>query len=422
MMPSIFTRKKATAPPPTPPPTAVPAPAPVQAPPTVPTALKAPTVPITPAALAPAVVVVMDPDDFPPPRITQGSIRDLQVLESQQHHQYQQQQQQPTVRWVRCLVSAETGKAYCFVRTLREAIFGVVRHGVMLERDERTAVGGGRGEGGNGGFYRYRPDKQVAIKCMDKMKVLEQRGRIREDPMNELSALQLLQQGGGHANVQQLLECLEDDENLYSICPFYAGGELFSVIEQRGSGLGEERARVLFRQICAGLEYMHEKRLCHRDMSLENILVDSSSDGIIIDMGMCLRVPLPPVLPPCSSQQQPRHLMHKVLLKKQGQCGKITYMDPLVFKNQDFDGFSVDMWACGIILFILLAGVPPLELPSMTDPRFKMIAAGRLNVLLNTWQLALSEDARNLLGRLLNVNPEERASMEEVRGHRWMVG
>jgi serine/threonine protein kinase len=114
--------------------------------------------------------------------------------------------------------------------------------------------------------------------------------------------------------------------------------------------------------------------------------------------------------------------MHKVLLKKQGQCGKITYMDPLVFENQDFDGFSVDMWACGIILFILLAGVPPLELPSLIDPRFKMIAAGRLDVLLDTWQLGLSKDARDLLGRLLNVNPEERATIEEVRGHRWMMG
>jgi len=384
-MPSIFTRTRATGPPPPPP----------------------------AAAAAAAVVVVVDPGEFPPPRITQGIIRDLQVLENQQ--QQQQFQQQPTIRWVRCIVSAETGNAYCFVRTLREAIYGVVRHGVMLERDEGTAVGGR--EGGSGGFYRYRLDKQVAIKCMSKKKVAEQRGRIREDPINELSALQMLKEGGGHANVQQLLECLEDEENLYAICPFYSGGELFSVIEQRGSGLGEDKARVLFRQICGGLEFMHARRLCHRDMSLENILVCGEGDGIIIDMGMCLRVPLPPSLPQEQQQQQ-----HRVLIKKQGQCGKITYMDPLVFQDQDFDGFSVDMWACGIILFILLAGVPPLELPTLTDPRYKMIATGRLNELLDIWQLRLSKEAKDLLGRLLKVNPEERATMGEVRGHRWMMG
>ena len=389
-MPSIFTNTRA--PPPPPPPAA--------------------------AAAAAAAVIVMEPAEFPPPRITQGIIRDLQVLESQQQQQYvqqqqQQQQRQPTIRWVRCIVSAETGKAYCFVRTLREAIYGVVRHGVMLERDESTGVGGREGGREGGGFYRYRLDKQVAIKCMSKKKVAEQRGRIREDPINELSALQLLKEGGGHKNVQELLECLEDEETLYAICPFYAGGELFSVIEQRGgSGLGEDRARVLFRQICGGLQYMHERRLCHRDMSLENILVCGEGEGVVIDMGMCLRVPLPSSLPP----------LHKVLLKKQGQCGKITYMDPLVFQDQDFDGFAVDMWACGIILFILLAGVPPLELPTLTDPRYKMIATGRLNELLDIWQLRLSEEAKDLLGRLLKVNPEERATMEEVRGHRWMLG
>ena len=143
-------------------------------------------------------------------------------------------------------------------------------------------------------------------------------------------------------------------------------------------------------------------------------MVCGEGEGIVIDMGMCLRVPLPPSLPASASL--------KVLLKKQGQCGKITYMDPLVFQDQDFDGFSVDMWGCGIILFILLAGVPPLELPALTDPRYKMIATGRLNELLDIWQLRLSEEAKDLLGRLLNVNPEERATMEEVRGHRWMLG
>lgn len=400
MMPSIFTRTRATAPPP-------------------PTAAAAPAV-----LAAPAVVVVMEPAEFPPPRITQGIIRDLQVLENQQHVQ-QQQQQQPTIRWLRCIVSAETGKAYCFVRTLREAIYGVVRHGVMLERDESTAVGGGGREGESGGFYRYRLDQQVAIKCMSKKKVAEQRGRIREDPINELSALQMLNEGGGHANVQKLLECLEDEENLYAISPFYSGGELFSVIEQRGAGFGEGKARVLFAQILGGLQYMHGKRLCHRDMSLENILVCGEGEGIVIDMGMCLRVPLPPSLP--QEQQQQQHpsssqVLHRVLIKKQGQCGKITYMDPLVFQDQDFDGFAVDMWACGIILFILLAGVPPLELPTLIDPRYKMIATGRLDELLDIWQLRLSEEAKDLLGRLLKVNPEERATMEEVRGHRWMMG
>lgn len=120
------------------------------------------------------------------------------------------------------------------IRTLRECIYGVVRHGVTLEQRE--------------GFYRYRLDQQVAIKCMSKSLITRQRGRIREDPISELAILQLLS-APGHLHVQKLLECIQDAENIYSICPFYPGGELFSFIENRGSGIPEDQARSLFLQV-----------------------------------------------------------------------------------------------------------------------------------------------------------------------------
>ena len=119
-------------------------------------------------------------------------------------------------------------------RTLRDCIYGVVRHGVTLEQRE--------------GFYRYRLDRQVAIKCMSKSLITRQRGRIREDPISELSLLQLLSTPG-HLHVQKLLECIQDTEHIYSICPFYPGGELFSFIENRGSGLAEDQARSVFLQV-----------------------------------------------------------------------------------------------------------------------------------------------------------------------------
>lgn len=330
--------------------------------------------------------VVVEPQPFPNPVITPATTRDCQVMDEQSN-----------IRWVRCVVSSDSGLAYCFVRTLRDCIYGVVRHGVTLERDRE-----------GGAFYRYRRDRQVAIKCMSKRIIQQQRHRIREDPINELAALQLLA-APGHLHVQRLLECVEDADTIYSICPFYQGGELFSMIEDRGSGLPEDRARVLFGQILSGLEYMHAQRLCHRDMSLENILLDQDN-GIIIDMGMCLRVPAP------AGPGQ------RVLLRKQGQCGKITYMDPRVFEDHDFDGYAVDMWACGIILFILLAGVPPLELPTLADPRYQMIATGRLAELLDIWQLQLSAEARDLLTRLLQPVPEDRITLEEVLRHPWVCG
>jgi serine/threonine protein kinase len=255
----------------------------------------------TAATSASASVVVVEPAQFAEPVLRPATTRDCQVVD-----------EQGKVRWVRCVVSSETGLAYCFVRSLRDCIYGVVRHGVTLEQ--------------RGGFYRYCLDRQVAIKCMSKRLIEQQRHRIREDPINELAALQLLA-APGHMHVQRLLECLEDAETVYSICPFYEGGELFSFIESRGTGLPEDQARALFLQIASGLQYMHDRRLCHRDLSLENILI-TNNDGVIIDMGMCLRVP---------ADAEGR----RVLIKKQGQCGKISYMSNEVFEDRDFDGARV---------------------------------------------------------------------------------
>lgn len=246
--------------------------------------------------------VVVEPEPFAEPALGPCVTRDCQVVD-----------EQGKVRWVRCVVASETGLAYCFVRTLRECIYGVVRHGVTLEQRHGD------------GLYRYDAARQVAIKCMSKRLIAQQRGRIREDPISELAALQLLA-APGHAHVQRLLACLEDADTVYAICPFYSGGELFSFIESRGAGLPEDQARALFLQVAAGLQYMHARRLCHRDLSLENILLSGPAhDGIIIDMGMCLRVP---------ADTHGR----RVLIKRQGQCGKITYMSNEVFEDKDFDG------------------------------------------------------------------------------------
>ncbi len=260
---------------------------------------------------AATATVVLEPEPFPEPVVRPATTRDCQVVD-----------EQGSVRWVRCVVSSETGLAYCFVRSLRDCIYGVVRHGVTLERRD--------------GLYHYRLDRQVAIKCMSKRLIEQQRHRIREDPINELAALQMLATPG-HLHVQRLLECLEDATTLYSICPFYEGGELFSFIESRGAGLPEDQARGLFLQIVSGLQYIHGRRLCHRDLSLENVLL-SGNDGVVIDMGMCLRVPED------RGSDRDRDRGRRVLIKKQGQCGKITYMSSEVFEDRDLDGESARVW------------------------------------------------------------------------------
>lgn len=169
------------------------------------------------------------------------------------------------------------------------------------------------------------------------------------------------------------------------------------------------------------------------------------SGALIIDMGMCLRVPFqgekpamclstsfgnmsvgaqngdgPAVIPPETynlKRKEPR-----VLIKPQGTCGKWIYMSPEVYKNKDaFDGYAVDMWAAGVILFLMLTGFPPWERACQTDERFKYMTAGYLVQMLTEWEIGISSDAMDLLQRMLFLDPKDRLSLDQVRAHPWMV-
>lgn len=173
-------------------------------------------------------------------------------------------------------------------------------------------------------------------------------------------------------------------------------------------------------------------------MSLENLLVHQNG-ALIIDMGMCLRVPYQNSLADTfhsmnlegtngdgispnnpymiNGKRQPRHL-----ITPQGTCGKWIYMSPEIYKNETpFDGFAVDMWASGVILFLMLTGFPPWERACMTDDRFKYMTAGYLVQMLTEWEIGLSSDAMDLLQRMLFIDPKDRLSLDQVKAHPWMV-
>lgn len=159
--------------------------------------------------------------------------------------------------------------------------------------------------------------------------------------------------------------------------------------------------------------------ISHRDISLENVLVDQLSRAFIMDFGMCLRVPFGSE---SGEVVDVSHYTLRRLIVPQGQCGKPYYISPEVSQNvEPFDGFAVDVWACGVILFIMLVGRPPFELANREDPRFRMITRGGLMNMLNQWRLPISEDAGDLLQRMLREDPRDRLSLTEVGDHPWVT-
>lgn len=169
-----------------------------------------------------------------------------------------------------------------------------------------------------------------------------------------------------------------------------------------------------------GLHHLQHMGVCHRDLSLENVLVDHDR-CFIMDMGMCLRVPYTDPADPTRIVDVTSGAMRR-LMKPQGVCGKHNYMSPEIAANTEaFDGFSIDLWAAGVILYIMLTGFPPYDQANRTDQRFELIITGRLMEQLKNWDIHLSDDAGDLMQKMLQYHPKNRLSLAQVMDHPWVT-
>mmetsp|Transcript_20487 Transcript_20487/g.40883 ORF Transcript_20487/g.40883 Transcript_20487/m.40883 type:complete len:462 (-) Transcript_20487:374-1759(-) len=326
--------------------------------------------------------------------------------------------------------------AYWPQKRLQNAIYGCVIACVVLRRHIGSAADdAARAAGYEPGDPRAPivweiTDDLVAIKQVEWRKVHEMRGRLLEDPIKEIAAMQLI--GSEHPNVLGSVEVLQDNEHLWSVMPFCRGGDLFGVVlevaerrqqneaELGSGGMLEPVARYWFRQLLFGLHYLQTRGICHRDLSLENILVDVNH-CLVIDMGMCLRVPYYCHHDPRRSSDVTEGDTRRLIVPM-GTCGKINYMSPEIFANREhFDGFAVDLWAAGVILYIMVTGFPPYDAPSERDERFGLIAQGLLNQQLQAWEIFLSDEIAHLLQWMLRPNPAERPTLKQVMMHDWVV-
>jgi len=314
-------------------------------------------------------------------------------------------------------------RAYLLLRTLSDAIHGRVWYGRVLTRNSPQEE------------WRMTAE-ECAIKEMSWESI--RRGRenqLAEDPQIEISVMRYLKQyhasftqHGGQISAQQAmidtnimmpLDFFYDQTFVYSIMPFCNGGDLFGALEQRRS-FTEPEARFIIKQILDGLEWLQRAGLCHRDMSLENLMIDNNGNVFIIDMGMCIRIPYE------GNNDQLRltedHRTRNRRLTFGGRCGKLYYMSPEIYGMRHFDGHAVDLWAVGVILVMLLTGNAPWERPVNTDEYFHhMSTNANLTITMRDhWNLNLSAEAFDLMQRMLNPDPRERLSLNQIRAHPWM--
>ncbi|MFS8015994.1 putative protein kinase CAMK-CAMKL-CHK1 family [Helianthus anomalus] len=232
-------------------------------------------------------------------------------------------------------------------------------------------------------------DENVAIKILDKEKVLKH--KMISQIKREIATMKLIR----HPNVIRMFEVMASKTKIYIVLEFVTGGELFDKIAAKGR-LKEDEARKYFQQLINAVDYCHSRGVYHRDLKPENLLLDSSGCLKVSDFGLS-------ALP---QQVREDGLLHTT-------CGTPNYVAPEVINNKGYDGAKADLWSCGVILFVLMAGYLPFE-ESNLMALYKKIFKAEFSC--PPW---FSSNAKKLIKRILDPNPETRITTAELIEHEW---
>ncbi|KAI1309850.1 hypothetical protein F5Y03DRAFT_382951 [Xylaria venustula] len=270
---------------------------------------------------------------------------------------------------------------------------------------------------------------QVAIKLIRRDSVGTNPSRLAKI-YREVSILR----GLSHPNIVRLHEMSETERHIGIVLEYASGGELFDYILNHRY-LKDQAARRLFAQLISGVGYLHKKGIVHRDLKLENLLLDRNRNIIITDFGFANTFDAADEL----TEEEELNLPDREYVKRTGldktkpngtrkgdlmqtSCGSPCYAAPeLVVSDSLYTGRKVDVWSCGVILYAMLAGYLPFD----DDPdnpegdNINLLYKYIVNTPL-TFPEYVTPHARDLLRRILVPSPRKRADLFEVARHSWL--
>ena len=226
--------------------------------------------------------------------------------------------------------------------------------------------------------------EKVAIKIMQKNKILSKDDLIRIE--REIEILKRL----SHPNVIKIHKIFEDEKRYYIIMEFCENGELFNrIVEKRH--LTEDEASLFYYQLINGLEYIHKNNIVHRDLKPENLLLAKNDLLKIIDFGLS------------------NYTENDLLLGTP--CGSPCYASPEMVSGQRYNGYMIDVWSTGIILFAMVCGYLPFE-DNNNEILFEKILKCRINYPGSMGKLTL-----DLMKKIITPDPKKRITLEQIKQH-----
>ncbi|XP_055217616.1 MAP/microtubule affinity-regulating kinase 3 isoform X21 [Gorilla gorilla gorilla] len=231
-----------------------------------------------------------------------------------------------------------------------------------------------------------RDTENVAIKIIDKTQL---NPTSLQKLFREVRIMKIL----NHPNIVKLFEVIETEKTLYLIMEYASGGEVFDYLVAHGR-MKEKEARSKFRQIVSAVQYCHQKRIVHRDLKAENLLLDADMNIKIADFGFSNEF--------------------TVGGKLDTFCGSPPYAAPELFQGKKYDGPEVDVWSLGVILYTLVSGSLPFDGQNLKELRERVLR-GKYRI-----PFYMSTDCENLLKRFLVLNPIKRGTLEQIMKDRWI--
>ncbi|PWZ20812.1 CBL-interacting protein kinase 9 [Zea mays] len=228
-------------------------------------------------------------------------------------------------------------------------------------------------------------DAVRAIKVLDRNHVL--RHKMVEQIKRKISNVKLIK----HPNVVQLHEVMASRTKIYMVLEFVDGGELFDKIVN-SERLGEDEARIYFHQLINAVDYCHSRGVYHGDLKPENLLLDSNGALKVSDFGLSAFAP----------QTNEDGLLHTT-------CGTPNYVAPEVLADKGYDCMAADVWSCGIILFVLMAGYLPFDDANLM--RLYKLQIYQAYLYCPPW---FSSGAKKFIKRILDPNPDTRITIAEI--------
>ena len=229
----------------------------------------------------------------------------------------------------------------------------------------------------------------VAIKSINKSKIKNERQKTKIQL--ETSIMKTLSSSN---YIVKIYETFQTEKHFCIVMEYICAGDLLSYIRKRNK-LNEQIAKFIFKQIILSLQFIHSQNIVHRDIKLDNILIDLNNNIKICDFGVSKKISLND--------------------KMYEQCGTPAYIAPEILKNKGYEGFSVDIWSAGIVLYAMLSGTVPFKGNNLNELH-DLIMKGKYNIIND-----ISNDAKHLIKNLLEIEPKKRISIQNILNHPWLV-